>query len=398
MANELIQILEERLPYKFQSEDQRREINRMSDDISSLRETFNEYVKDSYSSSNEPGPIEVSVDTESFKEALDMVADSYAENQRLMAQQMEEAAEGFSDSITDLSNAIGENNELLGSIYDEQREITRETREGNMIQGANFAINVLGLGVAVQTLEEITEIGEELYGMREDLGEINRTLEWIDSGIGEVNINLRGVLQRQELQIKTQIKTIKWLEKTIEGIEGLEETVVSCFGALGKQQEIIISQVWRLNETLKALVEGQDKMRREIVGALNSGQVIKANERYSFAYDQYQIGSYSAAIKELKFALKEMSTHIPSLILLGTISTHYALWSKAKDSYYQASLLAKRNGDVKLYNLAMIGLANVEFLVGNRVQAKRLIEQSIEKDYSPELDKAYLKMCARGLR
>jgi hypothetical protein len=129
---------------------------------------------------------------------------------------------------------------------------------------------------------------------------------------------------------------------------------------------------------------------------------IQASQRYSQAIKHFLTQNYPASIQSIGLALKEDSTHLPSLLLLGQLQSLYLQWRSAKNTFFFTSRLAENEKDWPAYESAIIGLAEIETWVGNYAPALNILNIATKKLQPTKrsldkIDLQYLRITARRI-
>ena len=376
--------LTENLPKKYEWE-------LIMDDIHKLRETNTEILRESYSRENPIGPFEVSLDPEKIEKALERGSENLSDAIAQNSEEVTVAISHFSEEITDY---INDSNIFLESITfntDCLPHIQEDLKHLREINRSNLVVSSLGVGFAIyhaeRTLDSLHSIDEGIYEINENLEEVNESLDSIDEGIYEINENLEEVNESLDSIDEGIYEINENLEELVNGVNVLGRVTNEGFRHLIRGQNVLSNQLVRIHGEQQRSLNVLDanagmrhtenlKQRQALAG---THYELRAEEKYNDALIQYKTGNFTASIRDIRLALREKSTHFPSLLLLARLNVDRLQWSDAKDLLSQASKIAEKKGDFGGYENAMLSLIEIEEAVGNKKQARSLTIKAARK-------------------
>lgn len=280
-----------------------------------------------------PGAYEVVLDTSRYDEESARMADS-----------MEDLARGYGDSAraTEVSNEIGR--ETLSYLR----------RNGEQLEEIHVGINGLKrLGEANLTL-----LGISLLMQREGLGRLDAIedrLTSIDDNLVEIYDTLRDI-ETGQAALTQAVK------------DGAERIA----GALDRGVERIVGALFDLDAHAEA-------RHQELMRAMVTPRTIRAEEKFQQAVIQFRTGNISKALRELRKALEDDSTHMPALMLFGRCCYRQGRPREAKAAFRQTAALALDGQDCETYIAAILRLSRLERLLGNKRAANVVLREAMNK-------------------
>ncbi|MDP3728652.1 MAG: hypothetical protein Q8R18_04330, partial [bacterium] len=329
MADEnLVSLLRERLPESYDLNQQTALVKNIGKDIATIRETYEENVG-SYAYSDSPGPFEVNIDFGGLEDTLNYIGGMISDGNYTL-EEIQELQRKANFTLENIQHLHEEGNEELRKIGDNTEELYDIAESlGNLESIAEFGVGIASLSLGVQTslLGETEEIHDELRLQTFLLRSISGSLEW--------------------------------------GFDTLDESLADIHYEQKKHRMILKG----IHTQLNILNQGQEQRHKELIDVVTDLAHrpfnLKAREKFRMAEEQFSVKNYSLALREVRVALGEDSTHSPSLLLLGRISTQYGQWKIAKNSYYEASRLALKRKDKDTFEVAILGISDLEILLGN---------------------------------
>ncbi len=402
--DELKQLIRNGLPTYSQRCDSLSQLASLHEDLTVIRNTFQEAVRDrSYSSSHPEGLIEISVDVNRLGKFIGGFESRFEETSTTLSRLADtsdeikigtlSAARGIWDANDKLQYATGLLSTLEGNTS-VLSSMDRNVSDLVDLELGNLGINLAGLSLQVRTVEE--------------LGEINYCLEEIKDSIKD---GFDDLYEGQEIIIENQEVIIDNLGILAEGQDVIIDNLEEIAGGIDRQTDLIrkignamqygfvtlakgledvyLMQVHTATQILKRVAEVQISIQALDVSQERRHHVLihtleeiakteygrRAQEKWTFAYEQFMAKNYGEAIREVRQALKEQSTHLPSLLLFARLNVHYMQWADAKDTYHVASNLARFQEDAEAYEAAVVGLARVGISVGNIKEAMKSLKE-----------------------
>lgn len=341
--DKILSVLRERLPDSYDLSQQTALIKRVSTNIATIRETFEESVS-SYNYQDTPAPYEVNIDFGGLENTLNYIGEIVSDGNYTL----KEIEEQLNETNFTLKNIDANTHQLphIAQSLDTLHTITK------------FGVGVASLSLAVQ--ERIRETEEEIL---EELVEQTYMLYSIEETLEE---GFENVSQQIAMASETIVSTLDG------GFSTLNKTL--------KRGNRILQAIDR---HLRTVDGNQEQRHKDLIGTMTDlasrSYNLKAREKYKMAQEQFSVKNYTLALREVHAALREDSTYCPSLLLLGRISVQYGQWKIAKNSYYEASRLAMNRKDHNTFEVAILGISELEFLLGNREQAEKVIDNAIEE-------------------
>jgi len=270
-------------------------MNRMHDDLSQIREMSARFLNDMpYSSHHETGPFEVEIDLEQLGEYLNGVSGSI---------------EGVGEIISEMNGSLGEieegidtSNQYLDSIDGSLGVISQDTtvlpemrdhmRTLGLTSTANLGASLIDLAISARA-----------YAVQENIA---RSAEAIVVGLDDLNNTAFDYLYEVRHMHETLydgIESIVEGQRDIEiGLKRIADTIEEGLGGV----------VQVLEKGFERVVHATDRVESRIDTISRTEFKRRAQEKYTFAKEQFQIRNYSQALKDVEEALQIQSTHVPA--------------------------------------------------------------------------------------
>src|SRR3989344_2748251 len=375
MSKDLTTILEERLPQHW-------EIEKAIGDLRLTREAFQELVESrSYSSTHPKGPLEISIDLDAFSENL-LEANAHLS---VMSESLDNIETNTANTATGVWVSVEQRkvtNAFLQAIRHDTEELSgihEKLRHIEKIDFANLGFTTLSLAVQYHTGKTLELMNDNIRDLVDGQNEIIESIDTLGSVVEEGFEQLGEIME-------------EGFEHVVDGLNDIKKGLVHQY--LEQKRDAI-----KIQQQLDNADANQERRHKENIAdrqfLFRNRASLQADEYFSFAHDQFLAGNTKKSLKELEKAFHEKSTHIPSMLLLGDILVQQGQWPEAKDTFYSVSKLAQQQEDVTSYDSAILALAKIEKSVGNWEQAKKLLEDSLERKHSSsftQIIKEYLRM------
>jgi hypothetical protein len=347
---------------------------RLAKDVTAIRRQAEEdRPADPYSEKHEPGSLEVGPDLAFLEE----VASTTSRDVSSILEEMRGLGAGISLAARN-SNALPRMELSLDGM-------ARVQKWGLGAFIVNGVLGFLQRGVLLSKVEAVHRTTSDLAVSAATVADNSTLLVSGQAAMLESDRDTRVVIARGFMALEKRLRSTEvGLEELGDRLVfALEETGLAIAQVVGGGLEVIrlafdeaeearVADAERQRKTMLFIEENAERRHAELMSAVRSPQAILANECYEFALQNFKVSSFSAALKEVRKALEASSTHIPSLILMGRLAEHYAVWPDAKDYYDKAMRLAKEQGGLSFYGEAMGRLVQLEMLLGNDGQAAEL--------------------------
>ena len=375
MSKDLTTIVEERLPQHW-------EIEKAIGDLRLTREAFQELVESrSYSSTHPKGPLEISIDLDAFSENL-LEANAHLS---VMSESLDNIETNTANTATGVWVSVEQRkvtNAFLQAIRHDTEELSgihEKLRHIEKIDFANLGFTTLSLAVQYHTGKTLELMNDNIRDLVDGQNEIIESIDTLGSVVEEGFEQLGEIME-------------EGFEHVVDGLNDIKKGLVHQY--LEQKRDAI-----KIQQQLDNADANQERRHKENIAdrqfLFRNRASLQADEYFSFAHDQFLAGNTKKSLKELEKAFHEKSTHIPSMLLLGDILVQQGQWPEAKDTFYSVSKLAQQQEDVTSYDSAILALAKIEKSVGNWEQAKKLLEDSLERKHSSsftQIIKEYLRM------
>ncbi|MCR4311958.1 MAG: hypothetical protein NUV56_01605 [Candidatus Uhrbacteria bacterium] len=136
----------------------------------------------------------------------------------------------------------------------------------------------------------------------------------------------------------------------------------------------------------------------ELIALIRTPLLVEADERFLEAHEHFALQNYGLCLDKLRRVFDCRSTHVPAWLLFGRLSANRGQPAVAKASFRRAADHAMQQENIDGYVTAMIRLSHLERLVGNFVDAHKVMVEACKgvPTSSPLLPKAkYEELKAR---
>ncbi len=319
------------------------------------------------------------------------------EKQLIVAQQTNEEASATTEAVHDVKNSIDTTNETVGYvsdqiadvnlgvygvelntdlILDENREQTAllESINGNTKKALGVSIgNTILQSQAVElqrgTFKGICRIEDGINVTNEHLEDMVTGVDRIGDGVGKTNKHLKKIKQ----VLEWQHEALEHIGITIQkGTETLEKRLYEI-------KQGLIEQYLQQERHHICEIQTLEKINKTLNYNARNIQLHKAEERYLDAHQHFNAQNYRGASQDIKKALKEKSTHLPSLIMRGKIEAHRHSWKNAAETFAYASKLANQEKNSEAYQAAILGVVHTKIMDGDFEDAIKSLGEGIEK-------------------